>query len=110
MCGICGELRFDANAVAAQSIDAMMQPLLRRGPDSGGQWLDKSVGMGHRRLSVIDLSQLSHQPMVDTPLGLSLVFNGAIYNYPQLRQALIAKGHRFVSHGDTEVILKAYAQ
>lgn len=110
MCGLCGELRFDAAPVEQQTIENMMQPLVRRGPDSGGCHVSANIGLGHRRLSVIDLSELSNQPMLDENLGLSLVFNGAIYNYPQLRQQLIDKGHSFVSHGDTEVILKAFAQ
>lgn len=110
MCGLCGELRLDAEPVDASTLQKMMQPLQRRGPDSGGHWIKGAVGMGHRRLSVIDLSELSNQPMLDPDLGLSLVFNGAIYNYPQIREQLQGMGHRFVSHGDTEVILRAYAQ
>ncbi len=66
--------------------------------------------MGHRRLAIIDLSDKASQPMVDKQHGLSLVFNGTIYNYPELRESLKAKGHQFVSTGDTEVILKAYAE
>jgi asparagine synthase (glutamine-hydrolysing) len=68
------------------------------------------VRLGHRRLAVIDLSERSRQPMVDAALGLALVFNGTIYNYPALRAELIRRGHRFFSDGDTEVILRAYAE
>ncbi|MCK5920240.1 MAG: N-acetylglutaminylglutamine amidotransferase, partial [Methylococcales bacterium] len=68
------------------------------------------LAFGHRRLSIIDLSEKAHQPMVDAALGLTIVFNGTIYNYPELRAQLIDKGHQFYSTGDTEVILKAYAQ
>lgn len=108
MCGICGELRFDAQAVEPGLIERMLPALERRGPDDAGVWRAGCVAFGHRRLSIIDLSARSHQPMVDDEL--SLVFNGAIYNYRELRSELQAKGHTFVSGGDTEVILKAYRE
>jgi asparagine synthase (glutamine-hydrolysing) len=88
----------------------MMQKLERRGPDSEGSYFDGAIGFGHRRLSIIDLSEKSSQPMVDSETGHALVFNGTIYNYPELRQELQSLGHKFKSSGDTEVILKAYAQ
>ena len=108
MCGICGELRFDGKAVAEGLIERMLPALERRGPDDAGRWAEGPVAFGHRRLSIIDLSPRSHQPMVDAEL--SLVFNGAIYNYRELRAQLQNKGHVFVSGGDTEVILKAYRE
>ncbi len=108
MCGICGELRFDGRPSAASTIAIMNGKLARRGPDDEGMHVSGPLGLGHRRLSVIDLSERSHQPMVDEALGLSLVFNGAIYNYEALRAELQAAGYRFFSDGDTEVILKAY--
>ncbi|CAC9499089.1 Asparagine synthetase [glutamine-hydrolyzing] (EC 6.3.5.4) [uncultured Gammaproteobacteria bacterium] len=108
MCGICGQLRFDKQVVKSQDLETMMQKIARRGPDDSGIWLDKNVGLGHRRLSIIDLSNHAHQPMVDDTLSLSLVFNGTIYNYKSLRQDLIKQGYRFFSTSDTEVILKAY--
>lgn len=86
-----------------------MTALVRRGPDSGGVYRDGAIAFGHRRLSVIDLSARSNQPMVDSELGFVLVFNGTIYNYKALRVELIQLGYRFFSGGDTEVILKAYA-
>ena len=73
-----------------------------------GAWSDGGLGFGHRRLAIIDLSIRSNQPMVDPELGLALVFNGAIYNYRELRQELAALGYHFFSDGDTEVILKAW--
>jgi asparagine synthase (glutamine-hydrolysing) len=79
-----------------------------RGPDASGLFLQSKMAFGHRRLKIIDLSEKSQQPMVDSFLGLSIVFNGAIYNYPQLKEELKQKGYRFFSSGDTEVILKAY--
>jgi len=87
-----------------------MKPLEPRGPDDGGLSLDHELGFGHRRLSIIDLSSRSHQPMVDADTGLRIVFNGTIYNYPELRRELIERGHQFRSSGDTEVILKAFAE
>ncbi len=108
MCGICGELRFDGRPSEPATIAAMNERLARRGPDDEGSHFIGPLGLGHRRLSVIDLSARSHQPMIDEALGLSLVFNGAIYNYRELRAALQAEGYRFFSEGDTEVILKAY--
>ncbi|MFZ1642018.1 MAG: N-acetylglutaminylglutamine amidotransferase [Candidatus Contendobacter sp.] len=110
MCGIGGELRLDGGESDLALMGRMLQRLARRGPDHEGVWSDGPLLLGHRRLSVIDLSDRSNQPMVDPDLGLALVFNGAIYNYRELRRELLAKGYRFFSDGDTEVILKAYAE
>ena len=110
MCGICGELRFDGTRPEHQTLVDMVARLERRGPDAGGEYAAGPVALGHRRLSIIDLSERSSQPMVDATLGLVLVFNGTIYNYPELREQLRAKGYRFSSEGDSEVILKAYAE
>lgn len=87
----------------------MLAQLERRGPDDEGRYVQGPLALGHRRLSILDLSAHGHQPMVDEALGLALVFNGTIYNYPELRRELQGLGHRFVSTGDTEVILKAFA-
>ena len=108
MCGICGEVTFDGNAAGA-GIAAMTQKMQSRGPDARGVFMQDRVALGHRRLSIIDLASASQQPMVDPQLGLAIVFNGCIYNYRELRSELSAKGYRFFSQGDTEVILKAYA-
>ena len=108
MCGICGEIRFRALVDPKVAVDKMLPLLERRGPDAGGAWANDGVALGHRRLSIIDLSTASAQPMLD--VELSLVFNGAIYNYRELRAQLIELGHHFTSDGDTEVILKAYRQ
>jgi asparagine synthase (glutamine-hydrolysing) len=110
MCGICGVLHFDGSRPDLQDIAGMMGRLERRGPDAAGQYAAGPVALGHRRLSIIDLSERSNQPMVDVDLGLALVFNGTIYNYPELKQRLQATGYRFFSNGDSEVILKAYAE
>lgn len=108
MCGFCGELRFDGKRASIRAIEAMASVLAPRGPDAAGIALYDRVGLGHRRLSIIDLSDNARQPMVDAELGLSIVYNGAIYNYPELRKELEGKGYRFFSTGDTEVLLKAY--
>ncbi|HEY0721262.1 MAG TPA: N-acetylglutaminylglutamine amidotransferase [Gammaproteobacteria bacterium] len=109
MCGICGELRFDGRPPALGAIERMLEKLERRGPDHGGSFSDGPIAFGHRRLAIIDLSPRGNQPMVDSALGLVLVFNGTIYNYKELRDELRGKGHHFFSDGDSEVILKAYA-
>jgi asparagine synthase (glutamine-hydrolysing) len=81
-----------------------------RGPDGSGIWADGPIAFGHRRLAIIDLSHAGGQPMTDAHLGLTVVFNGCIYNYEKLRDELVARGHSFFSHSDTEVIGKAYAE
>ena len=108
MCGICGELRFDGGAPDMAAISRMSDKLARRGPDHTGSYQDGRLAFGHRRLSIIDLSAHAHQPMVDATLQLTLVFNGTIYNYRELRAELQALGYHFFSEGDSEVILKSY--
>ena len=109
MCGICGEVTFDGN-IAGSSLAAMTRQMQPRGPDAGGTFSQNRVAFGHRRLAIIDLAAASQQPMIDPELGLAIVFNGCIYNFRELRAELTAKGYRFFSQGDTEVILKAYAE
>src|ERR1700689_3191467 len=108
MCGICGEIRTRGD-VSLSSLSAMTQSMHARGPDAGGAFAQGRYAFGHRRLSILDLAPASQQPMTDNELGLGVVFNGCIYNYRELRAELSAKGYRFFSDGDTEVILKAYA-
>ena len=108
MCGICGEIYWDGQRADISRLNPMLQEMVRRGPDDDGVWVRDQVGLGHRRLSIIDLSDAGHQPMHDQEF--SLVFNGCIYNYQSLTAELKALGHEFVSHSDTEVILKAYRQ
>lgn len=108
MCGICGEITFDGRPASADAIHRMTDAMERRGPDSGGLVARGHVAFGHRRLKIIDLSNKAEQPMVDSELGLTIAFNGCIYNYPELRRELEGKGYRFFSGGDTEVILKAF--
>ncbi|MEZ5582248.1 MAG: hypothetical protein R3F37_05200 [Candidatus Competibacteraceae bacterium] len=108
MCGISGEIRFDGQTVDPAGIHAMNNRMRARGPDDAGVFCVANRAFGHRRLMIMDLSPDSQQPMFDPNLGLGIVFNGAIYNYPELRETLSELGYRFYSEGDTEVILKAY--
>jgi asparagine synthase (glutamine-hydrolysing) len=109
MCGIAGEIRFNGKA-STHYVDAMLEVLAARGPDGRGVAAQGNVCFGHQRLKVIDLTAAGAQPMHDAGLGLTIVFNGCIYNYKALRQELEQLGHQFFSTSDTEVILKAYAQ
>jgi len=108
MCGICGEITFDGTLASAAAVQRMTEAMARRGPDGEGIVARGRVALGHRRLSIIDLSERAEQPMVDADLGLTIAFNGCIYNYAALRAELTALGYRFFSSGDTEVILKAW--
>ena len=108
MCGICGEIRFDGAVIDQYTKDSMMDAISARGPDNSGHYSNQSIFLGHHRLSIIDTSDKSHQPMVDEQLSLIIVFNGVIYNYVSLRKDLEKRGYIFESSGDTEVILKAY--
>jgi asparagine synthase (glutamine-hydrolysing) len=110
MCGLAGEIRFDGTAPDPGVVAAMTGCLVHRGPDGDGLWVRGPVALGHRRLSIIDLSTAGAQPMVDAKLGLTIAYNGMVYNYEALRDELHGKGHTFQSTSDTEVILKAYAE
>jgi asparagine synthase (glutamine-hydrolysing) len=110
MCGISGELRSDGELARPEVAAVMSGRLASRGPDGAGVWSAGGAALGHRRLSVIDLSRRADQPMVDSELGLTVVFNGCIYNYKELRGELEAAGYRFFSSSDTEVLLKGYHQ
>jgi len=109
MCGLFGALSFSGQGINRALATAMSEKVARRGPDDRGEWFDGPVMLGHRRLAIIDLSPQGHQPMLDASELYAIVFNGTIYNYPELREALIADGYQFNSHSDTEVILNAYA-
>lgn len=111
MCGIAGFVDFHKNTTEDQ-LNKMAFALQHRGPDGQGAWLNEtpeaSVGLGHRRLSIIDLSHAADQPMHYN--GLHIIFNGEIYNYNEIRNELIQKGHSFITHSDTEVILHAWEE
>ncbi len=108
MCGICGEIHFGGRAADVAAVARMAEVLSPRGPDGAGIVQRGRVGFGHQRLKIIDLSEKAAQPMEDPALGLTVVFNGCIYNYPELRRELEGLGYSFFSLGDTEVILKAW--
>lgn len=110
MCGLAGEIRLDGHRADVAAVDRMAATMADRGPDGSGSWASGRVALAHRRLKIIDLSAASGQPIVDSASGITGVFNGCIYNYVELREELSAKGHRFFSHGDSEVVLKAYAE
>ncbi len=108
MCGIGGEVRFDGRSADVAAVARMTAAMTSRGPDSNGVVAHGRIALGHRRLSIIDLSECGAQPMVDSDLGLTLVFNGCIYNYRELRNELKASGYRFFSTADSEVVIKAF--
>lgn len=108
MCGFAGEVRFDSRIADIGAVARMGETMRRRGPDGAGAWLQGPIAMAHRRLRIIDLSEHAQQPMTDPSLGLTIAFNGCIYNYRDLRRELDALGYRFFSDGDTEVVLKAF--
>jgi asparagine synthase (glutamine-hydrolysing) len=108
MCGICGEIRFDGRSADVAAVARMTAAMVSRGPDSDGVAARGPVAFGHRRLSIIDLSARGAQPMVDSDLGLTLVFNGCIYNYKDLRAELEGVGYQFFSTADSEVVIKAF--
>ncbi|MEE2565333.1 N-acetylglutaminylglutamine amidotransferase [Hyphobacterium marinum] len=108
MCGIAGDLSFTSNPSSVEALMRMSDCLSPRGPDGKGLVFRGSAGLAHRRLKIIDLSEAGRQPMEDAELGLTLVFNGCIYNHRELRGELEGKGYRFFSTSDSEVILKGF--
>jgi asparagine synthase (glutamine-hydrolysing) len=110
MCGIAGVVRFDGRSLQVSDIKSMTDIIAHRGPDGEGQWLSDAghIGLGHRRLSIIDLSENGHQPMSYANERYHIVFNGEIYNYLEIRQFLLKKGYAFHSLSDTEVLLALY--
>lgn len=110
MCGILGYLATDGSAVDEDLLRAMTDTMTHRGPDDAGTWVDGNIGLGHRRLSIIDLSADGRQPMCNEDGRVWIAFNGEIYNFRELRVELEGKGHTFRSHTDTEVIIHGYEQ
>jgi asparagine synthase (glutamine-hydrolysing) len=110
MCGIAGKLNLAPDArVRAPEIEAMLDPISHRGPDGRGVYVDGPAGLGHLRLSIIDLGT-GAQPMTNEDSTVWIVFNGEIYNYKELRERLVRQGHLFRSHSDTEVIIHLYEE
>ncbi|MDP3770838.1 MAG: asparagine synthetase B, partial [bacterium] len=108
MCGIVGKLTFDQRPVTVAEVNRMVDAIAHRGPDDRGVYVDGPVGLGHARLSIIDLSPAGHQPMSDERGEAWITFNGEIYNFLELRQEFERDGIHFRSRSDTEVILAAY--
>lgn len=109
MCGIVGKLNFEPQKPADFNLLAKMAFVLRhRGPDDKGFYIKDNVGLGHQRLAIIDLSPAAHQPMSNEDKTIWLVFNGEIYNFKTLKSQLLSRGHHFISHSDSEVILHLY--
>jgi len=109
MCGITGLIRLDGVPVSPVILQKMTNAIAHRGPDGEGHWIEGNVGIGHRRLAIIDLSPAGHQPMIGTDQRYVLSFNGEIYNFRELRIELEAAGYWFRSKTDSEVVLNALA-
>src|SRR4030095_8425128 len=110
MCGICGRLNFDnQEKVRTELILSMTRSMAHRGPDSEGYHVEGALGLGHRRLSIIDLSK-APQPLSNETGDVWIVFNGEIYNYPELRNFLVQRNHAFRTQSDTEVIVHLYEE
>lgn len=110
MCGFIGFTNNSLHDNLEQIVDEMANAIRHRGPDSGGKYIDPLISMGFRRLKIIDLSSQGDQPMLNNDGSCVLVFNGEIYNYQELRETLIARGHRFKSETDSEVVLHGYEE
>ncbi len=110
MCGIAGVFNFNKQPVSHQTIKGMVDSMAHRGPDGEGIYIDDNLALGHRRLSILDITPKGAQPMGSHNSEWVIVFNGCIYNYLELRLDLKSKGHDFVSTGDTEVICEGLAE
>src|SRR5580692_2899805 len=109
MCGIAGVVNSEPGGVEADTIRRMCQSIVHRGPDDEGTYVKDGAGLGVRRLSVIDIAG-GHQPVFNEDKTICIVYNGEIYNFPELRRELESRGHRFLTHGDTEVIVHLYEE
>src|ERR1700735_1008814 len=110
MCGICGKLEFDRqSAVSPTLVKPMADTISHRGPDDDGYYVSGPIGLGFRRLSIIDL-KTGHQPISNEDGSVWIVFNGEIYNYQELREHLLSRGHIFKTRTDTEVIVHLYEE
>lgn len=109
MCGIFGVIHFDGEPVRDETLSLMGRRMMHRGPDDEGHWINGSVGIGMRRLSIIDLGG-GHQPISNEDGSIHIVLNGEIYNYLELRDELVKRGHRFKTHSDVECVLHLYEE
>jgi len=110
MCGIAGLLNLNGSPASPAVIRQMTLEIAHRGPDGEGHWIENHIALGHRRLSIIDLSDLGKQPMQTADGRWLITYNGEIYNYRELRSELSTKGYAFRSRTDTEVLLYAIAE
>src|SRR6266542_1585713 len=108
MCGIAGIVMFDPRARADEArLRRMCDAIRHRGPDDSGLWIHGPVGLGHRRLSIVDVAS-GHQPMTNEDGSLHITYNGEIYNHSDYRETLIGRGYAYRTHCDTETILHLY--
>lgn len=110
MCGIAGILNFDGTPVQSEILKRMTDSISHRGPDDSGLYISDCLGLGHRRLSIIDLSSAGKQPMPNEDKKIWITFNGEIYNFKDIRAELKKRGHRFISDTDTEIVIHAYEE
>ena len=110
MCGIAGLINLDGAPVSPAVLQRMTDAIAHRGPDGEGQWIEGNVGLGHRRLAIIDLSPAGHQPMTSADHRYLLTYKGEVYNFRELRTELEARGYWFRSRTDSEVVLNALAE
>jgi asparagine synthase (glutamine-hydrolysing) len=110
MCGICGIVDFSGRGIDTETLLSIREALTHRGPDAAGLWVGEYAGLGHRRLSIIDLSEAGRQPLGNEDDTVWAICNGEIYNFRELQEQLLRHGHRFLSGSDTEVLVHAYEQ
>lgn len=110
MCGVAGIVNLNNESVSPILLRSMTDAISHRGPDGEGHWIEENVGIGHRRLAIIDLSPAGHQPMLSTDQRFVLSYNGEIYNFREIRATLETMGHRFRSNSDSEVLLNSLAE
>ena len=110
MCGITGQINFDGEPVSPDILKKMTDAITHRGPDGEGHWIEENIGLGHRRLAIIDTSSAGRQPMISADNRFVLTYNGEVYNYKELRSELKAKGYHFKSQTDSEVVLSALVE
>ena len=110
MCGITGQINFDGDPVSPDILKKMTDAIAHRGPDGEGHWIEENIGLGHRRLAIIDTSSAGCQPMISADNRFVLTYNGEVYNYKELRSELKVKGYHFKSQTDSEVVLSALVE
>lgn len=110
MCGICGYFNLNGEAASQAVLRRMAQAIAHRGPDGEGYYVDRMVALGHRRLSIIDLSEHGKQPMLSNGGNYAIVYNGELYNFMELKEELVSRGYFFHSQCDTEVVLYSYIE